>query len=138
MASRWIFALLLTTVSNVMRNWHQQYNLHTYSKHFFMPTNSQKKADYKKERCGNLLLYPTDRLLAFAFGTDKTIAHTKGYVKSQLWLYTPMMWYYCYHLRSISNFARICQMKIISITPLHSTAELLCKGRKVFQIISIC
>ena len=57
-----------------------------------MPTNSQKKADYKKERCGNLLLYPTDRLLAFAFGTDKTIAHTKGYVKSQLWLYTPMMW----------------------------------------------
>ena len=81
------------------------------------PHNSQKKADYKKERCGNLLLYPTDRLLAFAFGTDKTIAHTKGYVKSQLWLYTPMMWYYCYHLRSISNFARICQLKIISITP---------------------
>ena len=97
-----------------------------------MPTNSQKKADYKKERCGNLLLYPTDRLLAFAFGTDKTIAHTKGYVKSQLWLYTPMMWYYCYHLRSISNFARICQMKIISITPLHSTMELPCKGIKVF------
>lgn len=27
---------------------------------FKCPHNSQKKADYKKERCGNLLFYPID------------------------------------------------------------------------------
>ena len=56
------------------------------------------------------LLYPIDWLLALPCSMDKTIAtHTKGYVRSQHWLYKPMMWCYCYHLHTTSNFARICQ-----------------------------
>ena len=48
---------------------------------------------------------------------DKAIAHTQGYVGSQLWLYIPTMWCHCYHLHPCSNFARIWHQKIISITP---------------------
>ena len=71
-----------------------------------MLPNSQMKAD-KKIRCGNLLLYPIFQASRIAFAVDKAIAHTKGYVGSQLWLYIPTMWCYCYHLHSFSNFARI-------------------------------
>ena len=82
-----------------------------------MLPNSQKKAD-KKIRCGNFIALSCNEASRIAFRVDKTIAtHTKGYVKSQYWLYIPMMWCYCYHLHSKWNFARISLQKIISITP---------------------
>jgi hypothetical protein len=59
-------------------------------------------------------------LLALPLLLDKAIAHTKGYVRSQQWLYKPTMWRYCYHLHSKRNFARISSMKIISITPFNN------------------
>ena len=44
--------------------------------------------------------------LRITFGMDKTIAHTKGYVRSQQWLYKPVMWCYCYHLHSNIKVAK--------------------------------
>ena len=80
-----------------------------------MLLNPQKKA-IKQKGVGTYCLSFSEAS-RIAFDTDKTIAHTKGYVRSQHWLYKPMMWCYCYHLRVKSNFARISLMKIISITP---------------------
>ena len=55
--------------------------------------------------------------LSHCLGMDKTIAtHTKGYVKSQYWLYRPMMWCYCYHLHAF-QICEIWEWKIISRTP---------------------
>ena len=44
--------------------------------------------------------------LRTTFGMDKTIAHTKGYVGSQLWPYIPWMWCYRYHLHSEIKVAK--------------------------------
>ena len=44
--------------------------------------------------------------LRITFDTDKTTAHTKGYVISQQGLYKSMMWCHCYHLRVIIKVAK--------------------------------
>ena len=64
-----------------------------------MLTNSQMKAD-KKEGVGTYCFTQLMRLLALPLLLDKTIAHTKGYVRTHYGLYKPMMWCYCYHLHS--------------------------------------
>ena len=75
------------------------------------------KAVIKKKVWELYLLYPIDEASRIALVPDKTIAHTKGYVRSQQWLYKPMMRCYCLLPSVLRNFARISSMKIISITP---------------------
>lgn len=85
--------------------------------HTFMLTNSPKKAVNKKKGVGTILFYPIGRLLALPKTRDKTIAHTKGYVKSQYRLYKPMMRCYCLLPSCLGKFCENLPMKIISITP---------------------
>ena len=85
----------------------------------FCPLNPQKKAVIKINKVWELYLpYPISLASRIAYGTDKTIAHTKLTISRpvEVSIYQ-MMWCYCHHLRTISNFARIWEMKIISITP---------------------
>ena len=89
-----------------------------FNSFFRLPVPSVRHSNEYKIKVWELyLLYPQIRLLALPFRVDKAIAHTIGYVGSQLWLYIPTMWCYRYHLHSKQNFARIQSKKIISITP---------------------
>ena len=67
-----------------------------------------RRKQINKKGVGTIFVLPFFSGFSHCLGMDKTIAtHTKGYVKSQHWLYKPMMWCYCYHLHAFSNFARI-------------------------------
>ena len=103
-----------------------------------MLPNSQKKADYKKRRCGNLLLYPIDEASRIALAVRQNnnphqricrepprAVHTNDVVPS-----SPSS--------QLRNFARISSKKIISITPFSSTVEVECKCRKSFLYNERC
>ena len=83
----------------------------------FSPSQSPEESSKYKIKVWELICLIRRSGLRTTFGMDKAIAHTKGYVGSQLWLYIPTMWCHCHHLHSKRNFARIQSKKIISITP---------------------
>ena len=59
-----------------------------------------------KNKVWELIALPYLSGSRIALTVDKTIAHTKGYAKSQHWPYIPKMWCYCYYLYSLIKLAR--------------------------------
>ena len=72
----------------------------------FAPSQSPEESSEYKIKVWELICLIRRSGLRTTFGMDKAIAHTKGYVGSQLWPYIPWMWCYRYHLRSVIKVAK--------------------------------